>query len=162
MNMTQGNFAQQSQSRSYFKDILSVPLLFISISAILFGVGLGLSGMTRSSKVLGFLDVFGVWDPSLMFVMLGAIAVYATAFHFVSKRLSKPLLANEFSLPNTGKVDRGLIGGSILFGVGWGLAGVCPGPAVILSTVSTSGFVFFSSMLIGVAFYHFVKRRGIL
>ena len=98
-------------------------------SGVLFAVGLSLSGMTRPGKVLGFLDVGGQWDPSLLFVMVGANAVFAAAF-WSSRRLRTPLLADAFAEPAAGRVDLRLVLGAAVFGVGWGLAGYCPGPAL--------------------------------
>jgi uncharacterized membrane protein YedE/YeeE len=96
---------------------------------LLFGAGLVIGGMTRPSKVVGFLDLFGNWDASLAFVMGGAVAVNAIAYHFVVRR-AHPVLAEEFAIPKRIEIDGRLIGGAVLFGVGWGLAGYCPGPAV--------------------------------
>jgi uncharacterized protein len=100
------------------------------VAGVVFAVGLALSGMTRPSKVLGFLDVFGAWDPSLAFVMVGAIGV-----HFVARRLvirrSKPLLDKTFESVRQGSLDRNLLLGAAIFGVGWGLGGYCPGPAIV-------------------------------
>ena len=95
---------------------------------LVFGMGLYRSGMTQPSKVQGFLDISGRWDPSLAFVMAGAIAFGLLAFSVV-KRRSRTLLGDELQLPPIGKIDKPLIVGSFIFGVGWGLAGVCPGPA---------------------------------
>jgi uncharacterized membrane protein YedE/YeeE len=96
---------------------------------VVFGMGLYLSGMTQPSKVQGFLDIFGHWDPSRAFVMAGAIAVGLLAFSVV-KRRSRTFLGDELRLPPMRKVDKPLVVGSFIFGVGWGLAGVCPGPAI--------------------------------
>jgi hypothetical protein len=101
------------------------------ICGLLFGAGLALSGMTRPLKVLGFLDVAGKWDPSLIFVLGAAATVATVAFHFILQRKA-PLLAPAFDLPTTKGVDRRLITGALIFGVGWGIAGFCPGPAIAL------------------------------
>ena len=99
------------------------------IAGLLFGIGLIISGMTNPSKVLGFLDLAGLWDPSLALVMAGAIALGAVAFQVARKR-STSLLGDPMRLPGATKVDRRLLVGALTFGVGWGLCGVCPGPAI--------------------------------
>jgi uncharacterized protein len=98
-------------------------------SGIVFALGLGISGMTRPVKVIGFLDFGGNWDASLAFVMIGAIAVYFTAYRLTRKR-SAPLLVENFSLPERKDIDLNLILGAAIFGAGWGLGGFCPGPAI--------------------------------
>ena len=114
---------------------------------VLFAVGLCISGMTQPGKVLAFLDVFGVWDPALMCVMGGAVAV-----NFVGYRLAMgqphPLLAARFDVPTRRDVDVQLVGGAALFGLGWGLAGFCPGPAIVaLASGSSDVLVFVAAML---------------
>lgn len=104
-------------------------LIFASISGLIFGFGLALAGMLNPSKVQGFLDIFGVWDPSLAFVMGGGIMVNAIGYYFVLKR-DKPLFAEKFTLPTTTNIDKNLLIGSAIFGIGWGLAGLCPGPVI--------------------------------
>jgi uncharacterized membrane protein YedE/YeeE len=104
-------------------------VLLALVSGLVFGAGLFISGMTNPAKVLGFLDVAGTWDPSLAFVMGGALAVNAVAF-LATRRRSRPILAERFALPSLQDLDPELIGGSLLFGVGWGLVGLCPGPAL--------------------------------
>jgi uncharacterized membrane protein YedE/YeeE len=118
-------------------------------AGLLFGAGLIVSGMTRPGKVIAFLDVFGAWDASLMFVMIGAIAVHFVAYRIVSGRTS-PLLAQGFSIPTRRDIDAKLLLGALVFGAGWGLGGYCPGPAVT-SLASGSGgvFVFVAAMLAG-------------
>ena len=119
------------------------------LAGVLFGAGLLISGMTRPQKVIGFLDLFGAWDASLMFVMVGAIAVHFVAYRLIRGR-SAPLLAPKFSLPTRRDVDLRLIAGAALFGVGWGLGGYCPGPAVTsLATSTTAVLVFVGAMLLG-------------
>src|SRR5262245_42889395 len=99
-------------------------------AGLVFGVGLIVSGMADPSKVLGFLDVAGSWDPSLAFVMIGAIGVSLLAFRVAGKRAA-PVLGDAFRLPDAKQIDRRLLVGSVVFGVGWGLAGFCPAPAVV-------------------------------
>lgn len=103
---------------------------FISlVCGTLFGIGLAASGMTDPAKVQGFLDVFGHWDPSLVFVMGGAVTVTLLSFRFVLT-LQKPVFADSFHLPEATKVDARLLVGAVLFGIGWAIAGFCPGPAI--------------------------------
>lgn len=99
------------------------------VSGTLFGAGLVIGGMTDPQRVRGFLDLFGRWDPTPAFVMGGALLVMAVAWR-VAKRMKKPLFGTSFALPDRTDLDAWLIGGSALFGIGWGLAGLCPGPAV--------------------------------
>jgi uncharacterized protein len=99
------------------------------VAGLLFGLGLCLSGMTDPAKVLGFLDLAGAWDPSLAFVMVGAIVVAFVAFRVASQRAAS-FSRRPFQLPTSKAIDARLISGSLLFGVGWGLAGLCPGPAI--------------------------------
>ena len=103
--------------------------IFASISGLIFGFGLALAGMLNPSKVQGFLDIFGVWDPSLAFVMGGGIIVNAIGYYFVLKR-DKPLFAEKFAIPTNKNIDKNLLIGSAVFGIGWGLAGLCPGPVI--------------------------------
>jgi hypothetical protein len=120
-------------------------------AGIVFGVGLGLSGMTEPAKVLGFLDVFGAWDPSLMFVMGGAILVHFVLGRLIRRR-ERPLLDARFHLPRATRLDKSLIVGSAVFGVGWGLGGYCPGPAIVsLGSGSTPAIVFVGAMALGMA-----------
>lgn len=99
------------------------------LAGVVFGAGLSVAQMTDPRKVLGFLDLAGEWDPSLLLVLGGAVLLSALAFHFIL-RMPRPLLGERFHLPTVQAVDPSLIGGSALFGVGWGLAGYCPGPAI--------------------------------
>lgn len=116
---------------------------------LLFAVGLGLSGMTQPAKVTGFLDIAGNWDPTLAFVMGGAVLVGFVAFPLILRR-PHPLLADRFALPTRTAIDAPLLVGAVLFGVGWGLAGYCPGPAVVsLVTLSPAVIVFVVAMGIG-------------
>lgn len=114
----------------------------------LFGVGLLLSGMTDTRKVLGWLDVFGDWDPTLAFVMGGAMLPMAVAWRLT--RINRPYAGGLFPPPPPRRIDRRLIGGSVLFGAGWGLVGLCPGPAMAsLSFGGTGGLVFLAAMIAG-------------
>lgn len=117
---------------------------------LLFGAGLALSGMTDTAKVLGFLDLFGNWDPDLAFVMGGAVAVTLVSFRFILR--SRPLLAPNFSLPGARELDARLLGGAALFGIGWGVYGYCPGPALsALTYLETNTVIFVLAMLAGMA-----------
>ena len=118
-------------------------------SGLLFGAGLTVSGMTDPERVRGFLDIFGKWDPTLVFVMGGGVMVMALAWR-IRARLAKPVFGEKFSLPDRSDLDARLIMGSALFGIGWGLAGLCPGPAVAslaLSPMKVAPFVI--AMLVG-------------
>jgi len=122
----------------------------------LFGLGLAVSGMVDPAKVIGFLDVAGDWDPTLAFVMGGALLVTIPAFRLIFKR-PRPVLAEDFELPTKKELDARLLGGSALFGVGWGLSGFCPGPAVTaLATGLTPVFAFVVVMLAGMAIYKWI------
>ena len=124
----------------------------------LFGVGLAVSGMTKPSKVVGFLDVFGGWDPSLMFVMLGAIAVHFVAHRLVTKRPS-PLFDARFHLPTRKDIDARLVVGAAIFGVGWALAGFCPGPALVTAASgATAAIVFVVGMTVGIKIEHWLGK----
>jgi uncharacterized membrane protein YedE/YeeE len=119
------------------------------LAGALFVAGLVLGGMTQPRKVRAFLDVTGNWDPSLAFVMLGAVGVYAV-FYRVSRRRAEPWCGGQFSLPARSGIDGLLVFGAALFGVGWGLVGLCPGPAVAaLATGSGRVLVFVAAMLLG-------------
>jgi uncharacterized protein len=121
------------------------------LSGVVFSAGLCISGMTRPSTVLAFVDLTGAWDPSLALVMVGAIFVAAIAFRAGSKR-SSPVLDARFHLPPRGAIDRKLVAGAAIFGVGWGLSGLCPGPAVVsLASGQAGAVVFVVSMIAGIA-----------
>ena len=124
-------------------------LLGALLSGLVFGLGLVISGMTQPEKVLGFLDVFGLWDPTLAFVMGGALAIALPGFYLARSR-ERPLFAPQFRWPTRNDVDAPLIGGAVLFGVGWGLVGLCPGPAIVnLATFMPQVFVFVVAMAVG-------------
>lgn len=120
----------------------------------LISIGLNISGMTQSQKVISFLDIFGKWDASLMFVMVGAIVVHATYFFLIKPKFKKPILVDSYQVSERKDITASLILGSILFGIGWGLGGYCPGPGVAsLSTFSLNSIVFVVSLFIGMALY---------
>jgi uncharacterized membrane protein YedE/YeeE len=124
-------------------------LLFALLAGALFGFGLALSGMANPAKVLGFLDVAGRWDPTLAFVMGGALVVTLPLFRFVLRR-PQPWFAPRFSLPERQDVDARLLAGAAIFGIGWGLAGFCPGPAfAALVTGKTAVLAFVCAMIAG-------------
>jgi uncharacterized membrane protein YedE/YeeE len=128
-------------------------------AGLVFGIGLMLSGMTDPGKVIGFLDVAGNWDPSLAFVMGGAILVGLVAFRVAGKR-ARTFLGDAMQLPQARHIDHRLIGGSVLFGIGWGLAGFCPGPALVsLGAGQEKAAVFVAAMLAGMAIYEAVEKR---
>lgn len=124
-------------------------LLMGLMSGLLFGVGLAVSGMTDTEKVLGFLDLTGAWDPTLIFVMGGALLVTVPVYQLVQKR-DRPFFSGQFHLPNMTSLDKRLIGGAVLFGAGWGIFGYCPGPAISSLTYGyQSTVIFVISMVIG-------------
>ena len=129
------------------------------LAGLVFGLGLLLSGMADPAKVLGFLDLAGAWDPSLAFVMAGAIGIAAVAFAFARRRKAS-LLGDSLRLPTATRIDRRLVAGSLLFGVGWGLAGFCPGPAIVaLGLGSAKAVVFVLAMLAGMGLFEFFEGR---
>ena len=128
------------------------------ISGIIFGVGLSVSNMINPGKVLGFLDLFGLWDPSLIFVMMGAIIVSAPVF-FLIRNKNKPLFADNFTIPTLKSIDKNLIIGSGTFGIGWGMVGFCPGPAISsLALLNTYSVVFVVALLGGFLITELVNR----
>jgi uncharacterized membrane protein YedE/YeeE len=127
------------------------------LAGTLFGLGLAVSGMVNPQKVIGFLDVTGDWDPTLAFVMGGALLVTIPSFRLIFKR-PRPVLTDEFELPTKKELDARLLGGSALFGVGWGLSGFCPGPAVTaLATGLTPVFAFVAAMVVGMLVYKWIS-----
>ena len=127
----------------------------------LFGTGLAIARMTDPLVVIGFLDVFGAFDPTLAFVLIGAVTTTAVAFHFVLRR-QRPVLAAEFQLPSTRTIDMPLVLGAAIFGVGWGLAGYCPGPALAgAGSGATTALLFVPAMLAGGLMHRlFATRLG--
>jgi uncharacterized membrane protein YedE/YeeE len=129
------------------------------LAGLVFGVGLIVAGMANPAKVLGFLDLAGAWDPSLALVMGGAVAVGTGAFALMRTR-TRTLLGAPVLLPVAGNIDRRLVLGSLVFGVGWGLAGICPGPALVLAGAgSAKGLAFLAALLAGNALYEFLDER---
>jgi uncharacterized membrane protein YedE/YeeE len=125
-------------------------------SGLLFGLGLIVSQMVNPAKVLGFLDIFGAWDPSLALVMGGAVAVSSLGY-FGAKRRGVPVLAPRLEIPTRRDLDPRLIGGAALFGIGWGLVGLCPGPALVGLTFGPwQVFVFVAAMIVGMAVFRLV------
>jgi hypothetical protein len=135
-------------------------MLFTALlSGLVFGLGLIVSGMADPAKVLGFLDLAGAWDPSLALVMAGAIGVAAPAF-FLARRRSRSLLGAPMQWPVAQRIDRRLLAGSAVFGIGWGLAGFCPGPGLVAVGMGEAGaVVFVAAMLAGMAIFEVSRRR---
>lgn len=132
---------------------------FSLLAGAVFGLGLLVSGMANPAKVLGFLDLTGPWDPSLALVMAGAIAIASMAFAVAGRR-PLSLMGQEMKLPSSRTVDRRLVGGSLLFGIGWGIAGFCPGPALVaLGMGEGKAVVFVVSMLAGMGAFELLERR---
>tara|TARA_B100001769_G_C21854415_1_gene463035 strand:+ start:187 stop:600 length:414 start_codon:yes stop_codon:yes gene_type:complete len=129
------------------------------VSGIIFGLGLTISGMINPQKVLGFLNIFDNWDPSLIFVMIGAILIFSP-LHFIFKKKSRPIFAKKFFVSSNKNIDKNLIIGATMFGAGWGLTGLCPGPsisAIYLLNVDVYLFVLF--MFIGFYLGNFILIR---
>ena len=130
------------------------------ISGLLFGLGMVISGMADPVKVIGFLDVSGNWDPSLMFVMGGALFVFMPAYFLLIKSKTKPLNAETFCLSTNKKIDTKLLSGAAIFGLGWGIAGICPGPAVSSLGLGNGDVVYFLiAMMIGLGSTHFILNK---
>lgn len=124
-------------------------LAVIVTSGVLFGLGLGISEMVNPARVLGFLNVLGQWDPTLLFVMAGALSVAIPGFQY-AKLMKKPFLAIDFQAPSRKDLDTRLITGAVIFGLGWGLAGLCPGPSLVaLNTFDSNILVFIAAMFTG-------------
>lgn len=130
------------------------------VVGLLFGLGLIISGMTNPAKVIGFLDLAGAWDPTLMFVMGGAVLIGSIGFAFAKKR-QHSLLGAPMRLPTATELDKRLVLGSLAFGVGWGIAGFCPGPALVSAAAGQSkAWIFVLAMVAGMALYSLLERRG--
>ncbi|HEY0561744.1 MAG TPA: DUF6691 family protein [Methylophilus sp.] len=133
--------------------------LFALVAGLVFGLGLILAGMANPAKVLAFLDVSGLWDPSLIFVMLGGIALSALAYSYARSRQTS-LLNMPLLIPTSRHIDFRLITGSLTFGVGWGIAGICPGPAlVLLGAGSVQGLLFVAAMLAGMLLFKLLETK---
>jgi uncharacterized protein len=127
-----------------------MPAIFALLAGVIFGAGLTLSDMVNPARVLNFLDVAGSWDPTLLFVMAGGLAVTTLGYWLIFRRGS-PVLGDKFDLPTQRRIDLPLVAGAALFGVGWGLAGICPGPALAdLVTLDPKVLLFLAAMLIGI------------
>ena len=133
-------------------------LLFSLLAGLVFGLGLIVAGMANPAKVLGFLDIGGLWDPSLALVMAAAVVIATLGFGWAKKRKTS-LLGQPLQLPTSTRIDRRLIGGSVLFGIGWGLAGICPGPALVLLGAGIyQGVIFVAAMVAGMAIFSLIER----
>lgn len=129
------------------------------VVGIIFALGLGISGMTQPQKVVGFLDVFGNWDPSLMFVMIGAISVHFVAYRIIRKRNS-PMLSPTWDVPDRKDITPALIIGAFIFGIGWGLGGYCPGPAIAsLASFDLRPVIFVVAMIVGMILFVLLNRK---
>lgn len=137
-------------------------LITALLAGLIFGIGLIVSGMANPVKVLGFLDIAGAWDPSLAFVMASAVPVALVGFRLARRRRSS-LLGEAMNLPDGQAIDRRLLGGAALFGVGWGIAGFCPGPALVAlgmgGVTSARAFLFVLAMVGGMAVFEVIERR---
>ena len=132
------------------------------LAGLVFGLGLIVSGLADPAKVLGFLDLAGAWDPSLGVVMAGAIGVGSVGFA-LAKRRTRSVLGQEMKLPTARHIDRRLVGGSLLFGIGWGIAGFCPGPGLVaLGMGEAKALAFVLAMLAGMGLFELLERRGTL
>lgn len=139
---------------------MSKPNLASLVAGLLFGAGLVLSGMTDPAKVIGFLDVMGDWDPSLMLVMVGAIGVHLTAYFLLIRRRPTPLLVPRFHLKTTQRIDTRLLLGAAVFGFGWGMAGYCPGPGVVsVGAGSLGALVFVAGMISGMLLFRVSTQK---
>ena len=135
-----------------------MPRIIEFLVGLLFGVGLLLSGMADPAKILGFLDLFGAWDPSLAFVMVGAIAVGFFAFA-LAKRRTTSFFGDAMHLPKATQIDRRLVLGNLIFGAGWGLAGFCPGPALVsMASGQPKAAVFVAAMVAGMLIHGWAER----
>lgn len=128
------------------------------IVGYVFAIGLGVSGMTRPEKVLGFLNLFGGWDPSLMFVMVGAIAIHFFLYKLIRRR-PQPLFASRWYVSERTQITPSLVSGSIIFGIGWGLGGYCPGPALVsLGSLQARPAMFVAAMIVGMVLFKIADR----
>ena len=135
-------------------------LLFVYVAGLIFGLGIAISGMANPAKVLNFFDIAGTWDPSLAFVMGGAILVTAPGYWLVFRR-KQPVFGQGFALPGKFLIDRRLVAGSFTFGIGWGLAGFCPGASLpVLSTGNPNVLIFTASLIVGMLLARAMIRIG--
>ena len=129
------------------------------IVGFVFALGLGISGMTNPQKIFGFLDVFGTWDPSLMFVMAGAVTVHFFTYRLIRRRES-PLFSPQWHVPQKTQITPSLIAGSVIFGAGWGLAGYCPGPALTsLASFELRPALFVGGMMAGMSLFFLLDKK---
>ncbi|SBT18979.1 hypothetical protein MGA5115_03140 [Marinomonas gallaica] len=129
------------------------------LTGLLFGLGLAVSEMTNPAIVLGFLDIFGNWNPSLVFVMGGAVAIGMLGY-VIRNRRTKPWLADKWYVPTRRDIDKNLIIGSAMFGIGWGLSGYCPGPGLTALTNNPAEAVYFvGALIVGAGLFHFQNHR---
>ncbi|MDB9567197.1 YeeE/YedE family protein [Providencia rettgeri] len=136
-----------------------MPILIALILGILFGLGLVIAGMGNPAKILAFLDITGTWDPSLLITMAVGMVISGIAFLGVKKR-SVSVLNCPLQIPTNQTIDKKLVTGSVLFGVGWGLAGICPGPALLLTGMGlTQGIIFTLAMVAGMAIFQFTQKN---
>ena len=139
-------------------DALSV--VVAAVAGALFGAGLIVSGMAQPARVIGFLDVSRGWDPSLAFVMGGAVVIYALAFRWIRRGRTAPWFDGRFHLPTRADIDGSLLAGAALFGIGWGLGGLCPGPGLVAAASgATTGMAFVAAMVVGMLLQHLSARR---
>jgi uncharacterized protein len=135
-------------------------MLYALLAGIVFGAGLTVSDMVNPARVLNFLDVAGNWDPTLIFVMAGGLAVTAIGYRFVFRRRAC-VVGDKFNLPSQQQIDGRLVGGAALFGIGWGLAGICPGPALTdVMTLEPKIFLFIAAMLVGMIAANYWQARA--
>jgi len=154
-NFISGGTFMGAQDKGLRKDIL-----ISFITGLIFGLGLMVSGMCRITKVLGFLTINSNWDPSLLFVMAVAVAINLITFNMIMK--GSPIFANDFSIPENKEVDARLLVGAAIFGVGWGLGGLCPGPAILNSFVLTNATIWLISMGLGSVVTDELRKRKVL
>lgn len=134
-------------------------IFFSWLAGLVFGIGLIIAGMTNPAKVLGFLDIAGLWDPSLAFVMVGGIAIASIGL-LVAKKRTLSFLGLQMRLPTSKHIDRPLILGGMIFGIGWGIAGICPGPALVLVGGGVfKGFIFVIAMIAGMALFELFNHH---
>jgi uncharacterized membrane protein YedE/YeeE len=134
--------------------------LSVIVSGLLFGAGIALSGMINPSKILNFFDVAGTWDPSLAFVMAGGVVTALIGYQLIFKIRSAPLFDTKFHLPTKNDIDLPLIAGSAVFGIGWGLAGFCPGGSIpALGLGQPQAFIFVAAMLVGLGATKILRAR---